>query len=122
MNEMPECSNSVVRKARKNHTCSTCGANIKSGEEYLYVSGIWSGEPNSYKACANCESVFDNFKEMDNDLSFEDGPSISMGGVSVFLQGFLSIHYSGIQAAKDMAERLKVPLWYIKKMIGLKDD
>ena len=119
MNEMPECSTSKTRKARKDHSCSTCGEEIKKGSLYKYISGVWSGDPQSFKLCCNCEKVMDNFREMDKDLSCEDGPALDRGGVNEFLSGFICIGYSGIDAANDMSRILDVPLGYVKRRLNL---
>jgi hypothetical protein len=55
------CAKEVIRKARKQHKCCECGNVINIGENYQYVSGIWDGEPSSYKTCESCSSVRDSF-------------------------------------------------------------
>ena len=50
----PECMRTVKRKARKDHACCECRRTIKAGTVYEFVSGIWDGEPSSYKTCARC--------------------------------------------------------------------
>lgn len=50
----PACMRTVKRKARKDHACCECRRTIKAGTVYEFVSGIWDGEPSSYKTCARC--------------------------------------------------------------------
>lgn len=52
--DMPEVFDSMWRKARKPHRCVECSRGIKPGDRYEYASGIWDGEPDSYKTCARC--------------------------------------------------------------------
>ena len=57
----PECGNTVVRKARKDHRCYECGETIAKGTRYEYVSGIWDGEPGAYKTCLSCVEIRNHF-------------------------------------------------------------
>lgn len=50
----PECMSQRQRKARKDHVCCECRRVIKAGTVYEYVSGIWDGEPSSFKTCFRC--------------------------------------------------------------------
>lgn len=59
--DMPECFSQADRKARKEHVCIECSRKIQPNETYRYESGIWSGEANSHKTCADCLSVRDAF-------------------------------------------------------------
>lgn len=59
--ESPECFSAKDRVARKEHQCFECGREIRKGETYRYESGIWDGEPRSYKTCQDCASVRDEF-------------------------------------------------------------
>lgn len=45
------------RKARKRHTCCECGDQIKPGDKYEYVSGVWEGDWGVYKTCATCREI-----------------------------------------------------------------
>ena len=53
----PECMRTVKRKARKDHACCECRRTIKAGTVYQYVSGIWDGEPSSFKTCPRCVTL-----------------------------------------------------------------
>lgn len=55
----PEAFITKTRKARKKHRCCECGVTINPGDRYQYSSGIWDGEPDSYKQCQTCYQVFE---------------------------------------------------------------
>ena len=55
------CCKERIRTARKKHRCDECLKDINPGDKYEYVSGIWDGEPHSYKTCLDCKSVRDVF-------------------------------------------------------------
>ena len=57
----PSCFKSSDRKARKEHKCCECHRVILPGETYRYESGVWDGDPEDYKTCADCLSVRDEF-------------------------------------------------------------
>ena len=57
----PVCHKEKIRKAKKPHLCCECGLPIKSGDHYLYESGIWDGTPQEYKTCLDCKSIRDVF-------------------------------------------------------------
>lgn len=45
---------SQERKARKNHICSECDREIKRGEKYQNVFGVWWGDTSTFKTCCYC--------------------------------------------------------------------
>lgn len=55
--EEPEGYREIRRKARKPHKCGDCKGQIKSGEFYLYISGIWAGEPENFSRCYDCNHI-----------------------------------------------------------------
>jgi len=58
---MPEAFTEKVRKARKEHKCCECHEEIKAQESYQYCSGIWDGEPSSYKTCLSCVTLRNDY-------------------------------------------------------------
>ena len=50
----PTCFLKRQRRARKDHVCCECRRVIKAGTVYEYESGIWDGEPSSFKTCPRC--------------------------------------------------------------------
>ena len=73
MSDYPDAINSVKRKARKSHDCCECGSSISVNEEYQYTSGIWNGQPHSFKQCVACYELFSGFSS-EADLP-EEGPA-----------------------------------------------
>ena len=59
----PSCWRSEWRRARKPHTCVGCVETIRPGDRYHYSSGIWDGDPDSFKHCARCWRVFQILQE-----------------------------------------------------------
>lgn len=54
---MPELLRSEIRTARKPHTCSLCGAEIKTGEQYGYDTYKFDGEVYDWKTHMECDAV-----------------------------------------------------------------
>lgn len=54
---MPELLRSEMRTARKPHTCSLCGAEIKTGEQYGYDTYKFNGEVYDWKMHMECDAV-----------------------------------------------------------------
>lgn len=52
--ESPAVYQATTPVARKAHRCYECGSEIKPGERYERVWGVWEGEPGTYKTCARC--------------------------------------------------------------------
>lgn len=65
--ELPEAYVEKTVKAIKDHQCCECRGTIKAGERYTLHSGIWSGEPASYKICADCTHLRCEISKMDDD-------------------------------------------------------
>lgn len=51
----------LIKRARRAHTCGECRRQIREGESYLYVSGVWDGDFGTHKVCSDCRSVIDAF-------------------------------------------------------------
>ena len=54
---MPELLRSEIRTARKPHTCSLCGEEIKTGEQYGYDTYKFNGEVYDWKTHMECDAV-----------------------------------------------------------------
>ncbi len=52
--ESPDVMTTTHPKARKQHRCCECHGAIMPGEQYEKITGIWNGEPETYKTCAVC--------------------------------------------------------------------
>lgn len=57
----PSCSDTVTRRARKEHVCCECRKPIAKGQLYEYISGVWDGRPDSFKTCLLCVEIRDHF-------------------------------------------------------------
>jgi len=55
--DLPDAYEHSERKARKQHRCCECHGTISTGEHYHYHSGIWNGQPASYKVCRDCDEL-----------------------------------------------------------------
>jgi len=53
----PRCYLETVRTARKDHSCCECGKQIKTGEKYEEVTGIWDGHPDRHRTCIICVRI-----------------------------------------------------------------
>lgn len=56
--EPPTAWRETWRTARKPHQCIACGETIEPRHRYHFISGIWDGEPGSYKHCARCWAIY----------------------------------------------------------------
>lgn len=77
--EMPETVREIRRKARKQHKCCECASTIEAGDEYVYISGVWNGEPRSFKQCRNCAYAFaycNNDVRSELQLEADEGPGL----------------------------------------------
>lgn len=45
----------AVRKARKEHRCSTCTARISAGESYWSSTNLYDGRVYDWKSCSSCQ-------------------------------------------------------------------
>jgi len=45
--------------ARKPHRCEECGREIRRGERYERVRGIWDGHPDTFCTCVYCLAIRD---------------------------------------------------------------
>ena len=53
----PEFSNVVDRRARKEHRCGECGLTIGIGEIFEHAANGYDGTVTTHKTCKDCESV-----------------------------------------------------------------
>ena len=59
--EGPSCYAQTFRKARKTHRCYECHSEIRRGDRYEEVTGVWDGRPDRFRTCLDCVSVRDAF-------------------------------------------------------------
>jgi hypothetical protein len=72
--EAPSCYTASTPTARKPHKCCECRGLITPGEKYHRFSGIWDGEADTYKTCADCQKLREDVCRED-DLGIDDMPS-----------------------------------------------
>lgn len=77
MSEIPSCFSAKIRKARVMHKCCECRQPINPGDQYRYSSGIWGGEPETFKQCLICAEIWDVASEInrENNGYPEEGPA-----------------------------------------------
>lgn len=106
--EEAACSSTKLRKARKEHICCECGEKIQSGEQYEYVSGIWSGKPDEFKTCILC-------KRIREDLFY---CGWIYGGLQEMIYeclGFNYLEYNGASSSKEDYYKIKIPSLNLKE-------
>jgi len=55
-------------RARKQHRCCECGAEICPGDIYENARGVWSGEFRVFKTCDSCARLRSWFYEQGSDI------------------------------------------------------
>jgi hypothetical protein len=48
-------------KAKKEYKCCECGENIKPGQKYQKVTGLWDDIWSTYKTCMPCVNIRDRY-------------------------------------------------------------
>jgi hypothetical protein len=86
-------------KAIKAHKCCECGGEIQPGEVYHYHSGIWEGEPFSFKVCIDCDALRDAVVR-DCDLHFDEVPAF--GQLADDLEGLHLTQFHAIQVKRGI--------------------
>ena len=77
MCEMPDVYDEARKKARKNHKCCECKKEIKKGDSYIYIHGLWNDKWDSYHMCEECEEVKDYiYKKYYSDYGSDGMPAI----------------------------------------------
>lgn len=59
----PDAFQSRVRRAAKEHSCIACKETIRRGDLYRYSSGIFEGQPFSYRHCLRCWAMLDAIQD-----------------------------------------------------------
>lgn len=44
-------------RAKKEHRCDECGAEIMPGDRYEYVFGVWEGDASTWRTCMPCRDL-----------------------------------------------------------------
>lgn len=98
----------VTRKARKKHSCCECAGDIIKGECYQVTNRIWDGEPVTYKTCASCVELRDDYHN-------STGEMVSFG----FLREAISNCFYKEYGAKEFAVDYPDVAPNIKKLFKL---
>ena len=113
---MPSAYRFTQRKARKAHRCCECGGIIQPGEQYTYHSGIWDGDPDSYKICPDCEQLrkeYNATREYDELAPFGyliEWLTEDHRGNNPFIKRFIAIKRKrGANVSKYLEELLEKP-------------
>lgn len=57
----PDVFREEVRRARKEYKCCECGEKILPGDVHGYATGCWEGDWLTYRTCARCQLVADDY-------------------------------------------------------------
>lgn len=94
---VPSAFTEKERKARKIHKCCECTHEITVGEKYQYVSGIWDGEPDSYKTCLSCATLR-------SDYTCKAGDELAFGELREGISNAFYKNYGAVEFLNDYPE------------------
>ena len=80
MCEMPDVFDCKLVKARKQHRCCECLDDILPGQEHYYSSGLWDGEWQNFRQCAECHELV---RSIMSDLPYGEG--VPFGELAEFM-------------------------------------
>lgn len=69
MIELPAVYKEKWRVARKPHTCCECGHEIKPGDTYRCLSGVWDGRGATFHRCVVCQALWDEWVIDDSEVA-----------------------------------------------------
>ena len=103
----PTAFSETTRKARKAHKCCDCDTTIQPGDQYVISSGIWDGEPDSYKHYMNCHEIFKAASESAEYV--EEGPAFQ--GLWEWLTNELHYTYTGknLESLTQLSNKIGIP-------------
>lgn len=55
--EEPSCITYSTPRARVSHWCCECHHDIKPGDRYQRITGVWDGRGDTFKTCLNCVAL-----------------------------------------------------------------
>lgn len=61
--EYPSVSRHGMRTARKPHICCACKETIQPGHRYMDIWFVFEGEPQGYKRCERCETIYQHLSD-----------------------------------------------------------
>jgi len=113
MIDMPEAFTSTTRKAAKEHKCCECGDTINKGDQYQYSSGIWDGEPRSFKQCLNCSMIMNAAAQ--NAEYADEGPGFR--GLRIWFEEHQCRGFTGQEWLRGMAEQIGVEAEMLNRLL-----
>ena len=103
------CQSTRFRIARKQHKCCECRTTINQGDQYAFTSGVWNGEPESFKMCKNCWEIHAQTARYVMFTPNEGDDYPCFGGLINWFQDRMSIGFKGESFVLDMAKAIQVP-------------
>ena len=107
--EAPQAFSETIRKARKSHKCCECFRQINIGEKYQYVSGIWDGDPDSFKTCLSCYEIRNDF------ISLPENDTASIGCLRDEISGFFYTNFG----LNEYSESSGICIEKLNKLFGI---
>jgi len=104
MSDIPSAFKTTTRKAAKEHKCCECGDTINKGDQYQYSSGIWGGEPSSFKQCLNCHEIME--AAIISAEYADEGPSF--GCLRIWFEDFQCLGLTGHEWLSGMAKEIRI--------------
>ncbi len=104
-----DCQSTRTRTARIAHLCCECDQTINQGEQYAFTSGVWDGEPASFKTCQNCWEIHAQTSRYVNLTQSECNDYPCFGGLINWFDNRMSFDYQGEAFVLDMADAIDVP-------------
>ena len=98
-----------IRTARKPHKCCECHNTIKQCEKYTFTSGVWDGEPASFKTCQNCWEIHAQTSRYVNLTPSECDDYPCFGGLINWFDNRISFDYQDETLVLAMAKAIGVP-------------
>jgi|UPI0004080412 hypothetical protein len=108
---IPSAFREKMRKARKPHNCCECLEKINIGENYQYCSGVWDGEPDSYKTCISCLKLRENYES-------ETGECAAFGHLRESISNAFYLNYGVKEFINDYPEYSDE----LKKLFSIKNQ
>jgi hypothetical protein len=104
-----DCQSTRTRTARKPHQCCECHSTINQGEQYAFTSGVWNGEPASFKTCHNCWEILAQTSRYVNLTASECDDYPYFGGLLQWFDNRITCDFQGEAFVLEMAEAIQVP-------------
>lgn len=108
MSEYPQAIWREMPCAKKNHLCCECAGEIKVGEVYEKVRGVWCGEASSYKTCFECSEMR---KDVDKGRHFDEHSCFTLLHEDIFESREVSLISRFLMNKKNRAADIPAWMW-----------